>query len=475
MIDAELAARLEPLRAALGEDATWLVGGAVRDLLLGRPLLDWDVLVPEDAAAAARAYARRVGAHVFPLSERHGAWRVVEDARTVDFAAAGPDLDANLRERDLTVNAIALRLADRTLVDPLDGIADLRAGRLVACTDGAMRADPLRLMRVARLAVELDLAIDPATEAICRRDAALAPAAAPERILAELKRLLAGPDAVDALLLLERLGVLAAVLPEVAALRGVEQSRFHHLDVLEHTLHVIEATADVADHVAHYFPDADVAAAIERDLAAPVEAELDVRAALRFGALLHDIAKPATRTVLDGGRIGFPGHARDGVAVADGILARLAAGHGLRRVTRVLVREHLRLGFLARDEPLDPRTAYRYAAETEPYVHASIVVSLGDRLATRGPGTRQRGLRRHAAVARAMAAAYEQQRLRLAVPVVRGDVLADAVGLAPGPLVGEAVEAVREEQAAGAVADADAAIAFARRWLAERSSGSTRG
>ncbi len=109
--------------------------------------------------------------------------------------------------------------------------------------------------------------------------------------------------------------MLAAVLPEVDALHDVEQSAFHHLDVFHHTLHVIDATADVAANVDHFFPDPVVAAAIEASLAAPLDGTMDVRAGLRWGALLHDIAKPYTRTVLPDGGVKFWGHDERGVAM----------------------------------------------------------------------------------------------------------------------------------------------------------------
>ena len=452
-------------RGIIGGDG-WIVGGAVRDHLLGRPVKDWDVVVVGDPGAAARDHVRRSGGAPFPLSERHGAWRVVDGARVVDFTALHGTLCEDLARRDFTANAVAVALADGAVADPHGGVDDITAHVLRAVGDEVFRDDPLRLLRLPRLAAELEFAVEETTARLARRHAHLAPSAAGERQLAELQRILGVRDPVDALSLCDQLGVLAAVLPEVDALHDVEQSAFHHLDVFHHTLHVIDATADVAANVAHFFPDAEVAAAIEASLAGPLDGTMDVRAGLRWGALLHDIAKPYTRTVLPDGGVKFWGHDERGAAMLDGILGRLNASGALRELTTVLVREHLMLGFMIPERPLDRRAYYRYALATHPYALASVVLSLGDRLATRGARTRQRGLRRHLQTAREIAAgivALGPVPPRLVAPADR---IAGQIGLVPGPALGRLVAALQAEQAAGAVETEQQAVEFARSWLA---------
>jgi len=451
-------------RELLGDDG-WLVGGAVRDHLLGRRVEDWDVVVAGDPGAAARAYARRTGGSPFPLSERHGAWRVTGSAG-VDFTALHGSLPEDLARRDFTANAVAVALADGAVSDPHDGLGDIAARRLRAVGDTVFRDDPLRLLRLPRLAAELEFTVEDGTAALAARDAALAPEAAGERQLAELHRILAVRDPVDALTLCDALGVLRTVLPEVDALHDVDQSGFHHLDVFEHTLHVIDAAADVTAHIGHFFPDAVVATAIEEALAAPLDGMMDVRTGLRWAALFHDIAKPYTRTVLDDGAVKFFGHDRTGVTMAGAILDRLHGSGALHELCAVLVRHHLTLGFMIPERPLDRRAVYRYALATRPYALPSIVLSLGDRLATRGRRTRQRGLRRHLETARELAAgivALGDVPPRLLAPADR---IAAAIGLEPGPALGRLVAALQEEQAAGAVSNEAEAVAFARTFIA---------
>jgi len=171
-----------------GEEA-WVVGGAVRDELLGRKLVDLDIAVREPEAAA-RGYANRSGGAPFALSERHGAWRVAfRDGRTVDFTPLPGTIEADLATRDFTINAIAVPLAGGDPVDPFSGRSDLDAKLIRAVSPSVFSDDPLRLMRAVRLADELGFQLEPETERLVRDHAALVTKPARERTLAELVRL----------------------------------------------------------------------------------------------------------------------------------------------------------------------------------------------------------------------------------------------------------------------------------------------
>jgi Poly A polymerase head domain/Probable RNA and SrmB- binding site of polymerase A len=190
-----------------GGEQAWIVGGAVRDQALGRPVVDVDVALAEPERAA-RLFARKSGGAPFPLSERHGAWRVaLDDGRTVDFTPLTGSIEEDLATRDFSINAIAERAGSDESVDPYNGYGDLAAGRLRAIGDSIFRDDPLRLLRGPRLEDELDFRLDPDTAALIRRDADLVTSPAKERILGELRRLSAfGFRRLEALGLLDRLG-----------------------------------------------------------------------------------------------------------------------------------------------------------------------------------------------------------------------------------------------------------------------------
>jgi hypothetical protein len=200
---ADLASELaEALAGAEG----WLVGGALRDELLGRPVVDLDVACREPERAA-RAFARARGGAPFPLSERHGAWRIaLEDGRTVDFTPLPTGIEEDLAGRDFTLNAMARPLEGGELVDPFGGQRDIAERTVRAVTDAVFENDPLRLLRAVRLEDELGFRLDPETEQLVRRHAALAPRPAGERILGELERLSA-----NGYRRLEELGLLDAL------------------------------------------------------------------------------------------------------------------------------------------------------------------------------------------------------------------------------------------------------------------------
>lgn len=176
---------LDQARKALAGEEAWIVGGAVRDELLGRPIVDLDIACREPEAAA-----RRYGGPVFPLSERHGAWRVaLNDGRTVDFTPLREGIEADLATRDFTINAIAQPLGGGSHVDPYEGLRDLEGHVLRAVSPSIFEDDPLRLLRAVRLEDELDFRLDAETERLVREHMALVDRPAGERILAELVRL----------------------------------------------------------------------------------------------------------------------------------------------------------------------------------------------------------------------------------------------------------------------------------------------
>jgi putative nucleotidyltransferase with HDIG domain len=454
-------------RQALAGTRAWLVGGAVRDRLLGRATADLDLAVEGDVEAAARTLARAARAAVFPLSDDFGAWRVVArgGAWQADLSPLyGETIEQDLANRDFTVNAIAEPLSGGDPVDPTGGRADLAAGRLRMVSPAAFAADPLRVLRLPRFACELGLQAEAATVAAAADHAAGLARVAAERVFAELKRIVASPDPLAGIELMERVGAVDAVLPELAALAGVEQSHYHHLDVYQHTLAVLaEAVALEADPVAVF--GAEQGAAVAALLAEPLADELTRGDALRWGALLHDIAKPQTRAVTPEGRVTFWHHDSQGADVARAILARLHASEKLRAHVAALTRHHLRPGFLVRERPLAPRVEYRYLKACEPVEVDVTLLSVADRLATRGRRSAE-AIAKHLQLARELlgpALAWREH--GPPAPLVRGDELADALGIARGPQLGTLLAALEEATYAGEVATREQAVVYARTLL----------
>jgi putative nucleotidyltransferase with HDIG domain len=452
--------------AVLAGEPAWIVGGAVRDAALGREVSDLDLAVAGDPRATAKAIANEIGEHAFELSAEFGTWRVVAKRRgwQIDVTALrGETIEQDLAERDFTIGAIAVPLAGGEPIDPFAGFVDLADRRLRAVGESSFLDDPLRLLRAARLAAEMELEIEPRTAALARGAASRAADPAGERQLAELRQLIGGPDPLRGLLLLDDLGLTAVVLPEVEEMRGVEQGPNHHLDVYDHTIAVLEHTLEVERDLGRFAGDraAEVAALLDE----PLADEMTRRTALRFGALLHDIAKPATRAERDG-FVGFRGHDQLGAEVIGGICKRLRASRKLTQHLQGLALHHLRLGFLIPEMPLPPRRVHAYLRATEPVAVDVTLLTVADRLSARGKGpiASPGMVAAHLELAREMvAAALDWRREGPPEPLLRGDEVAAELGIEPGPELGSALAELEAAQYAGEVTDRAGAIEHLRR------------
>jgi putative nucleotidyltransferase with HDIG domain len=255
---------------------------------------------------------------------------------------------------------------------------------------------------------------------------------------------------------------VAAVLPELAALHGVEQSHFHHLDVHGHTIEVLRQLLRIEREPATVFGP-ELAPRVEAVLDESLADELTRREALRFAALLHDIGKPATRAVLPNGRVSFIGHDSLGAQVVDAICRRLRTSERLRSYLAAITRHHLVLGFLVHERPLSRAAVYRYLTVCEPVEIEVTVLSCADRLATRGRNA-DAAIALHLDLARELLAeALAWRRDGPPRPPVRGDELADALDIAPGPEIGALMRRLQEARFTGEAETRDEALALARR------------
>ena len=444
----------------------WIVGGALRDELLGRPVRDVDVAVADDPERAARARAAEVRGPVFRLSEAFGAWRVIDRrADTIwDFSPLqGETIEEDLAQRDFTINAMARPLAGGELIDPLGGRADIEGRTLRVAGREAFERDPLRTLRLPRFTAELGFSPEAETERLTRASAPRATEAAGERIFLELRRLVIADGALAGIRLADRLGVLEAVLPELTALHGVEQSDYHHLDVYDHTLEVLSRQIELEGTLGELFDEPE---RIERILGEPLGDELTRGQALRFGALLHDIGKPRTRDVLPNGRVTFMGHDALGEEMVGELARRLRASERFARYAGALTRHHLVLGFLVHEQPLDRAQVYRYLRRTAPVEVEVTVLSCADRLATQGRKGEE-ATRAHLELARELMPAVLDWREHGPPRVpVRGDELARELELEPGPELGRLLAELEEAAYAGEASTREQAIALARRLIA---------
>lgn len=453
-------------RALAGRKGVWIAGGAVRDAALGREVTDLDLACAGEPATVAKAIAREGRGHAFELSPEFVTWRAVaaDGSWQVDVTALrGGTIEADLGERDFSIGAVAVPLEDGRVLDPHSGLADLERGVLRAVSDHSFAADPLRLLRAARLAAELGFQIDPGTAALARAEAARAADPAGERQLLELRQLVGGPDPLRGLVLLDELWLAPVVLPELEALRGVEQGPNHHLDVHDHTIAVLERTLELEADLDRFAGQR--AAEVRELLAEPLADEMTRGTALRFGALLHDVGKPATREEGEG-YVTFIGHDREGAEIVGRLCGRLRASRALTVHLQALTLHHLRLGFLVHEAPLPPRRVHEYLRATGPVAADVTLLTIADRLAARGSGpfAGEEAIAAHLDLAREMlSAALDWRRDGPPPPLLAGDELAAALGIEEGPELGELLAELQAAQYAGEVRSREEAVEHARR------------
>jgi putative nucleotidyltransferase with HDIG domain len=455
-------------REALGgAEKAWIVGGAIRDAALGREVKDVDLAIAGDERRAARMIGQVAGGPVFALSEEFASWRALapDGAWHVDVSRLrGDGIEADLGQRDFTVNAVAVTLADPAAppLDPRGGLADLEARVLRAVSPRSFSDDPLRILRAARIAAGLALEVDQGTAALARAEAGRAAEPAGERQFAELRLLLTGADPVRGLRLLDELAASPVLLPELAALRGVEQNPYHHLDVHGHTMEVLARLIEVEGDLQAFVGPA--ATEVRELLAEPLADELTRGGALRFGALLHDLGKPETRAVGEGGRVLFIGHDHAGARLVRELCSRLRTSRRLADYLASLTLNHLRLGFLVHERPLSRRRVYDYLRATEPYSVDVTMLTVADRLATKGERTRPEAVDAHLGLAREMIGeALAWRRTGPPRSPVRGDELASELRIQPGPELGRLLGEIEAAVFGGEVSTPEEAIDLARR------------
>jgi tRNA nucleotidyltransferase/poly(A) polymerase len=469
----------------LSENPGYLVGGSLRDALLGRPLTDLDLAVSGDPASLARALADRLGGHFVLLDAQRGIARVVRDegpVRIIDVAALRGDIHADLGERDFTIDALAAPIDALTargpvaVLDPHGGLPDLESGVVRLVSERALVDDPLRLLRAVRLAAQLDFRLAPETADSIRRHAGRIGQAAAERQRGELARCFATPRASPSLRLMDDLGLLERLFPEVTAGRGVTQPKEHYWDVFDHAIETVaaldfmlaEEEPATGGREARFWRALWDALAFLPGLREHLREEVSEgrsRATLlKLAALLHDVAKPEARAPDATGRIRFFGHAEQGAETARRVLRRFRYSRREVELVATMVEEHLRPGQLGQQGPPSRRALFRFFRDTGEAAESILLLSLADHLAARGPRVRIDGWRRHVAyIAHVLGRRHEEEDIVRPPRLLTGDDLMAALSIGPGPEVGRLLAALEEAQASGEIAGREDALAFVRR------------
>jgi poly(A) polymerase len=459
----------------------YATGGFLRDALLGVEARDVDVSVRADPRTVGPDIADEFGGSYFTLDEERRLARVmVPDAGMyIDLLPLEEEIEADLRRRDYTVDAMAAPLGEAAegairLIDPTGGRADLDSRLVRAASETGLLEDPLRVLRGVRLATQPGFRLEPGTEELLRRHARLVAESAVERQRDEVMRIFSAPEAAKGVRLLESLGLLDVVMPEMSVTRGVEQPKEHYYDVLGHSFAAVEALDFMmSESEPEGSPQRELWRVLWESVGFWTEAReyfrRDVvmgtprRAVLKLCGFLHDIGKPKTKTFEANGRMRFFGHSEEGAAIAKRLMRRMRFSSREVSLVTAMIEAHLRPVQMAQQGPPTRRAIYRFFRDTGEAGIDTLFLSLGDHLGTVGPRVSMEGWRQHVAVVAYVLEKRLSDEEAVSPPkLIRGDELMEELGVPPGPEVGRLLEAIREAQAAGEIATREEAVELAR-------------
>lgn len=452
----------------------YLVGGVLRDLLLGREKEnpDLDFCLKRGAISLGKKLARKIKAGFVILDKEHGACRLVKRIKdktyTFDFTDfRGKTLEEDLLHRDFTINAIALELEkvfshhkdlQDFLIDPYRGRRDLKRKIIKVVNIKAFAEDPLRILRAFSLACILGFKIDRETLRLARLERNKLPKVSNERIRDELFKIFDTSSAFNHLIMMDELKILKIIFPEIEKMRGVSQGPYHHLNVWLHTLETVKQLEGLIKETKNNRE-------IQDYLNEYISGGRKRRALIKLGALLHDIGKPASLRREDG-KTKFHGHERVGLEISENIARRLKLSCDEMNSLHKMVLWHLRPGYLADIEELSRRAIFRYFRDTNREAVSILLLSIADQRSTKGRLTTKESRIRHEKIVFALIKEYFRRLKEKKLPrLINGDDLLGKFKLEPSPLIGKILSEVEELQAIGKIKTKSEALRIAARLI----------
>lgn len=460
-------------------DELFLVGGTIRDWLLGKTPNDLDFTVARDAVHCCRVLIRILGGGTFVSlgTAEEEAGRVVWRGLTVDFSSfrgGAVTIQEDLVRRDFTLNALALAFSpfrdpsrEGEILDPLGGIQDLEQGVLRACPE-AFAQDPLRMLRGYRLWARYGFSFEAGTLDDIRHHASRLGQVAVERISYEMAAIMASDRAHEVIAAMAESGLLFQVIPELEKGVGLSQPESHHLDVFGHSLAALGYMETIVVRPEIFYPQCV-------ELLSEYLGRPGIVAILKWSALLHDLGKPQTRKIREdkGGRITFYNHDEQGAALVQDLGRTLHWANDLRDRVASLTAMHMHpfhLCNVRRSQGLSKKALLKLARRAGGDLIGLFLLSMADSLAGKGilkPEAMEEEL---GGLFCEVIDIYQKNIVSVlhGPPLVTGRDLIERFALKPGPLFSQILNELQEVQAEGEVRDREQALLWVRRTLRER-------
>ncbi len=446
----------------------FLVGGALRDYYLNRCGTDFDFAVDGGSIALSRRLARRLGGVFVLLDRAHNSARVVKKMDGVVWTFdltdwRGKSIQKDLGLRDFTINALGLDILSEgptasSVLEFKGARRDLTAGVVRMVTPKIFKDDPLRLLRAFTLQATLGFKMDAKTRVQIKKDAHLISMVAAERIREEIFKILASPRAQETLSSMDKIGLLAQVIPQITVMYGVKQGGYHHLDVWRHSLEVVSQIEKLIEEMRG-------SERMKAYLHQPIGGGHTRLALLKMACVLHDIGKPETRRQ-EGRRMTFHTHEHAGERITRQVAKQLKLSVKERFFLEDVVRMHLRPGYLSNFKRPSGKAIFRYLRDTRDEAGAIAILSLADQGATRGPLTTAAKSRHHAQICHMLIERYfELKDQKPKQRLLTGHDLIKVLKLKPSELFGKILVRVEEAAALGKIKTKEEALTLARQMI----------
>lgn len=455
----------------------YIVGGFLRDSLLERPSNDLDITIKGEPNKLAVLLAKETGGIFVKLGQPENIARVIIGDKSlyhIDISTRIGNLHEDLARRDFSVNAIGLPISAMLdnnwrsqIIDPFGGIEDIVRGLIRATSGTVFVDDPVRMLRAIRLKATLGFDIHTETLAEIKRDASLLKHAPAERIRDELLLILSTGNAVDHIYLFDDLGLLELIFPELGNGRETSQPIEHHWHVLQHNIETVRNAEGllkssltpkwVMDEIPWHMDSIEHFDEIISD-------GHSRGTLLKLASLLHDVAKPETKSVTSNGKTRFLGHHIKGADLTKQILSRLRLSRRGIKAISSQVRHHLRPGQLSQGNEIPSRRAiYRYFRDVGDIAIDTVFLSLADFLAARGPDLRKKEWANHSRkLGHILDVGLSTSYNPVTKKLLDGNELMKFLDIKPGPTLGTILTAIQEAQFTGEIVDKDQALGLAK-------------